>query len=143
MKINNMTLVTYDNILAAYTEKHLPQKISYAITRNIIAIEKELEVYKRSLSKIVEAYKDYFVKDDNGNIKNLSVGIPEVDVEHMDDYIKEVDDLLSIELDVELYKIDDNDFNYEDSERYDAMSAKDIIALQTILCDKNTSDVKE
>lgn len=136
MKLQNIELINYSNVLNTFSEKHLPQKISFAITKNLITISKELEPYTESLNKVLEQYKDYFVKDKNGEVQNLSVGIPEVDIEHMDDYIKDIDDLLSAELDVNLYLVDEEIFDYEDSERYDAMSAKDIIALQTILCNK-------
>ena len=138
MKVRNIDLLNCNNVLNKYAEKHLPQKISFAITKNIITISKEIEPYKKSLSKVIEAYKDFFVKDDNGEIVTMSVGIPEVDTDHIDDYLKDVDDLLNIEIDVELYFIEDSAFDYEDSDRYDAMSAIDIMALQSVLCMKQS-----
>lgn len=138
MKVRNIDLINYNNILNGFAEKHLPQKIGFAITKNIITISKELEPYQKSLEKVIENYKDFFVKDENDEIVRLSVGIPEVDTDHMDDYIKDVDELLSVEIDVELYTIEEAVFDYEDSERYDAMSATDILALRSVLCEKKS-----
>lgn len=134
MKIKNINLVVYDNTLANYGDKRLPQKISYAITKNMFIIAKELEPYRASLQKIIDAYKAYQVKNDNGEIENMNIGIPKVDSEHEHDYLSEINDLFEIETDIDLYYIDEKLFDYEDSERYDAMSAQDILNLRNVLC---------
>ena len=135
MKIQNAILITYMNILGLYADKKLPQKICYAITKNILLIENELAAYQKSLSKIIEKYNDYIEKDENDETILLPIGVPQVDDKHKDDYIREINELLSIEVDVNLYKIDENNFDYVDSERYDILSAKDIITLRNILCE--------
>ena len=40
MKVRNIDLINYNNILNGFAEKHLPQKIGFAITKNIITISK-------------------------------------------------------------------------------------------------------
>ena len=134
MKVKNIDLINYNSILSNFIEKRLPQRISFAITKNKIVIEKELEAYKKSLDKIVGGYEEFFVRNENGEVQTLSIGVPEVDVDHMDSYIKDIDELLSIEQDIDLYFLEESAFDYEDSDRYDAMSAMDIFSLQAVLC---------
>ena len=129
MKVNNFTLVNMMNNLKRFGEKKLPQKISYAIMKNIYIINKDIEIYEKSLQKIIDSYKDYFVKDEI-----LENGLPKVDDEHMEDYITEINELLAFEVDIDLYYIDEDVFNYEDSDRYDSISAADLIQLRMIIC---------
>lgn len=129
MKVNNFTLVNMMNNLKRFSEKKLPQKISYAIMKNIYIINKDIEIYEKSLQKIIDSYKDYFVKDEI-----LENGLPKVDDEHMEDYITEINELLAFEVDIDLYYIDEDVFDYEDSDRYDSISAADLIQLRMIIC---------
>lgn len=137
MKIKNIDIINYENVLEYFGDKKLPQKISYAITKNMFIISKELEPYRVSLQKIIDAYQDYQIKNSNGEIENMSIGIPKVDKEHETNYLSEVNDLINIETNIELYHIGEDVFDYQDSERYDAMSAQDIITLQSVLCKMN------
>ena len=120
MKVNNFTLVNIMNNLKRFGEKKLPQKISYAIMKNIYIINKDIEIYEKSLQKIIDSYKDYFVKDEI-----LENGLPKVDDEHMEDYITEINELLAFEVDIDLYYIDED---------YDSISAADLIQLRMIIC---------
>lgn len=134
MKIKNYTLINYDNILSQYADKRFPQKISYAITKNIMLVGKELEAYRTSLKKIMDSYSEFFEKDEKGNPVNLPIGIPKVDEAHMDDYTNEINDLLQIEVDVNLFKISDDAFDYSD-DKYDVLTPAEIITLSQIMCD--------
>lgn len=138
MKATNMLLLTYENILEFYSNKSFPQKISYAIMKNMVAISNELEPYRKSMNKVLENYKDYFIKDKNGEPILSEIGVPKVDEEHTKDYKADIDELLNLEIDVnDLYSIDEDVFEYEDSERYDSMNARDIINLKAVLCNNN------
>lgn len=139
MKIKNVELVSVAQTLDLFAEKYLPQKISYAITRNITMIGSDLQCYSKSLDKILKTYNDFVVKDDKGKIVKLPIGVPKVDDKHIEEYLKEINELLNIEVDIDFYTIDDDLFDYEDN-KYDPMSAKDILALQKILC-KQKGDV--
>ena len=88
-----------------------------------------IEIYEKSLQKIIDSYKEYFVKDET-----LENGLPKVDDEHMEDYITEINELLAFEVDIDLYYIDEDVFDYEDSDRYDSISAADLIQLRMIIC---------
>lgn len=136
MKITNGTLINMINVLNKCGQKKLPQKISYAITKNTINLSGDYECYSKSIQKIISDYKDYIIKDENGKQKVSDIGLPIVDDAHMADYISEINELLKIEIDVNLYTIDDSVFDYDDS-KYDALTAREMLQLQTILCENN------
>lgn len=137
MKVKNIDLVAIMNRLDSYGTKKLPQKISYAITRNLMLISTEYNIYEKALNKIFETYQDDMVKDDDGNIKYSNVGVPIVSDSVFDEYNREISDLLCIEVDIDLYHIPKESFDYSDETgRYDAMSPRDIMILESILCEK-------
>ena len=135
MKMSNYTMVNVLNTLNSFGNKKLPQKISYAITRNIMIFRKEYEFYEREFGKLLVKYDKEIEKDVDGNMVHNKDGIPVVNGEASKDFYNELNELLRIELDVNIYQIPSDVFDYEDSERYDAMSASEIIQLQSIMCD--------
>lgn len=137
MKMTNLVMVNLMNTLQAYSAKKLPQKISFAITRNLIKISKEYEIYDTQLKKLFETYSDHIIKDKDGNDKTNTNGIPIVDDSVKTEFNEQIKDLLNIEIDLNMYLVDPEIFNYDDKGIYDAMSAQDIIVLQSVLCDMN------
>lgn len=137
MKMTNLVMVNLMNTLQAYSAKKLPQKISFAITRNLMKISKEYEAYDSQLKKLFESYSDHIIKDEDGNNKINASGIPIVDDSVKTEFNEQIKDLLDIEIDIDIYLIDPEIFNYDDKGIYDAMSAQDIIVLQSVLCDMN------
>ncbi len=133
MKITNGTLINMINVLNMCGQKKLPQKINYAITKNIINLNGDYKCYSKSIQKIVSDYGDYILKDDDGKQMVSNVGLPMVDDSHMADYISEINELLGIEINVNLYTIDDSVFDYDDS-KYDVLTAQEMLQLQTIVC---------
>ena len=142
MVLKNKDILTRVNILNGYCAKRFPQRISYAITRNVMIFSDEIESYNKELKKILDNYKEYYVKDDKGEpqIDKVS-GLPVIMPERSNDFMQEVMELLEIEIDVKPYFIDESLFDYDD-EKYDTMSAIDIINLQSVLCDKS-AETKE
>ena len=57
MKIKNLELIVIINILSSFNDKKLPQKISYAITRNYMILEKEYQYYDKEIKKIFSQYE--------------------------------------------------------------------------------------
>ena len=136
MKFSNIEIVNMMNLLEKYSNSKLPQKIGYAITRNLIMISKEYQVYETQLKKIFDTYDEYVIKDNEGNAVVNDFGIPTVKEEKSDEFYKELTDLLNIKIDLNLYWIDEEVFNYDDAAGlYDALPAKEILTLQSILCD--------
>ena len=140
MKITNFTMINMINILQSYSDKKLPQKISFAITRNLMKITKEYSVYDTQLKKLFESYSDHMVKDDDGNVQTYDSGIPIVDDSIKAEFDEQISELLNIEIEVDMYYIDPEVFDYDDKGIYDAMSAQDIMVLQSILCKQDNEE---
>lgn len=137
MKMTNLTMINVMNTLNAYSNKKLPQKISFAITKNLLVINKEYQAYEIELKKIFNEYADYFIMDENGNKTYNNQGIPLVTEEKSTEYQNDIYELLSIDVDVDLYLIDLDCFDYDDRfNNYDNLSAHEIATLQSIICKK-------
>ena len=135
MKIKNIDIVNITNLLGACSNKKLPQRIAYAIMKNMKVLDKDISIYQEMLRKIFDAYEQYSEKDKNGEIKLNEHGIPIVDKEHNDTFYNEINDLLSLEVDVEFYKIQEDAFDYDEGDRYDPLSVQEMINLYKVLCE--------
>ena len=93
MKYKNIEVVSIVNFLNSISEKKLPQKISYAIMRNTSNFQKECNYYEQALKKILEGYKDFFVKKSDDELAMTSIGVPLVDNKHMEEYMEEIQEL--------------------------------------------------
>lgn len=140
MKITNFTMINMINILQSYSDKKLPQKISFAITRNLMKVTKEYGVYDTQLKKLFESYSDHMVKNDDGNMQTYDSGIPIVDDSIKAEFDEQISELLNIEIEVDMYYINPDVFDYDDKGIYDAMSAQDIMVLQSILCKQDNEE---
>ena len=140
-KITNAILISFIKILDGVSKKKMPQKISYAITKNIINLSKEYECYETELNKIFNEYSNNFVLDDNGN-KTLDVnGIPIVQDNVKENYFNSLNNLLNLDIEVSIYTIDDKYFDYDDLDgRYDVLSPIEMIQLQNIICDGDNNE---
>lgn len=142
MVLKNKEILANVNTLDRYCAKRFPQRISYAITRNAKIFADEIDTYNKELKKILDNYREYYVMGDNGEPKiDEASGLPEIAPEHANDFMLEIMELLEIEIDVKPYFIDESLFDY-DGEKYDAMSAIDIMNLQNVLCN-NSAEIKE
>lgn len=143
MKYKNIEVVSIVNFLNSISEKKLPQKISYAIMRNTSNFQKECNYYEQALKKILEGYKDFFVKKSDNELVMTSIGVPLVDNKHMKEYMEEIQELLDIEVEIQIYKIDSKDFDYEDPNgKYDVLTVKELLQLTNLFCkeDKQNND---
>ncbi len=139
MKVTNFVLVNMINTLNEYQDKKLPQKISYAIMRNMMTLTNDYEIYDKQLKKLFSDYDEHIIKDINGNPQLSNNGIPIVDEDTTQEFNEQITDLLNIEIEIELYQISDDVFLYDDSEKFDALSPNDILVLRSILCKENNS----
>lgn len=136
-KFKNSEIINAMNILGAFEDKKLPQKISYAILKNSSIISNEYNIYSKSLKKLFNDYDEYFEKDKDGNLRIDKVtGVPLVkDREIKNEFSKELEDLLLTEVEIDLYYIPENVFEYDDSNgRYDSLTAKEIFLLMNLIC---------
>lgn len=101
MKLTNRRIVNDSNFLGGLIHKQLPVKVSYAISKNISKIERELDIYNKERQKLLDKY---CVKDEKGeNIIDENNQLKIAD-EHLDTWNKEINELLDIEVDIYIHK---------------------------------------
>lgn len=133
MKYRNIEVVQIVRFLDKISERKLPQKINYAIMKNLDSFQKENQFYEKSLNKIIESYKDFLVKDSEGNFAISDIGVPMVDKGHIEDYKNEISELINLEVDVKIYQVPESIFDYEDANgKYDAVSGSEILKFVKI-----------
>lgn len=138
MKYRNIEVVQIVRFLDKISERKLPQKINYAIMKNLDSFQKENQFYEKSLNKIIESYKDFLVKDSEGNFVISDIGVPMVDKDHIEDYKNEISELINLEVDVKIYQVPESIFDYEDANgKYDAVSGSEILKFVKVFGEKN------
>lgn len=120
MKLNlsNERVVNTINALSKLNNAQLPIKVAYAISKNVNKIESELKVYNTEKAKLVNKYGE---KDKEGKLKVGENGNVPLKEEHIEDYNRDIKELLSIEneMDIHMIKLDDllnSDYNISPSE---------------------------
>ena len=101
MKITIRKILNDTNSLAVISQKQLPIKVSYAIAKNIKKLESELDIYNKERQKLIDKY---CIKDEEGNNvidENNNLKIAD---EHIDNWNKEINDLMDIEVDIDIHK---------------------------------------
>ena len=79
-KMTNYEMVQILNNLKLFENKKLPQKISYAIVKNIMALTKEYDVYIKQLEKLINEAKqeDKLELTEDGNIIETENHLPKI-----------------------------------------------------------------
>ncbi len=120
MKLNlsNERIVNTINALSKLNNAQLPIKVAYAISKNVNKIESELKVYNTEKAKLVNKYGE---KDKEGKLKVGENGNVTLKEEHIEDYNRDIKELLSIEneMDIHMIKLDDllnSDYNISPAE---------------------------
>ena len=120
MKLNlsNERIVNTINALSKLNNAQLPINVAYAISKNVNKIESELKVYNTEKAKLVNKYGE---KDKEGKLKVGENGNVSLKEEHIEDYNRDIKELLSIEneMDIHMIKLDDllnSDYNISPSE---------------------------
>lgn len=104
MMIKNGRLANSIDVLNKLTTMDLNIKVSYVVAKNISKIDKELEIYNKEKSKLIEKYGE---KDEDGKLKIREDGkINIVDLENWNKDIKELND---IENEIDIHKINEED----------------------------------
>lgn len=144
MKITNIGLLELNTYLSQYEDKKLPQKIAFAIMKNLSTLAKEQQLYQDALKKILQKYEEHFEKNEDGQNKTLENGLPVISKEYEKDFYEEINELLMIENEIEPYYIDKKVFEYEDTNgKYDVLSAKELFLLMSVLCKPEETEEKE
>ncbi|WP_291649946.1 hypothetical protein [Clostridium sp.] len=101
MKISNEKLVNSIGILSKLTQMELPIKLSYALSKNITKIDRELAVYNKERQKLIEKYGE---KDEEGKLKTKEDGT--INITDIDNFNSDLKEILEIETEVDIHVID-------------------------------------
>ena len=125
LKLSNEKIVNDSNTLSTISQKQLPIKASYAIAKNVSKIEVELKIYNTERQKLIEKYaekgEDGKVKSENGSIK--------IQKEHIEDWNKDMKELMAIENEIDIHKFSMNEF---DGKAYD-LSPSEFMAIDYMI----------
>lgn len=136
-KMTNYEMVQILNNLKLFENKKLPQKISYAIVKNIMTLTKEYDVYIKQLEKLINEAKqeDKLELTEDGNIIETENHLPKIKSEYAEEFSNDLEDLLLFHLDIDYTYLDENVFDYEETDRYDVLSPVEVFTLRNCLCE--------
>lgn len=106
MKLSNERLVNSIGVLSKLTNMELPIKLSYALSKNITKIDRELEVYNKERQKLIEKYGE---KDKEGKLKTKEDGT--INILDIDSFNKDLKEILEIETEIDIHTIDLENIN--------------------------------
>ena len=123
MKLKNRDIVNFINGCTALKEKKLPIKIGYAVHRNILSLAEAAEASNVARENIIEEHAE---KDSEGKpvVKDNSYVFKDTQR-----FNKDLEELLSIDTEVNLHTISEKDIEKYDDSRYDALTLSDIDTL--------------
>lgn len=100
VKLTNKEIIAILNNSNFITSRPLPIKASYAISKNINKLNKEIEVYESERMKLINKYAE---KDDAGE---LIIEDGKYKINNINEFNKESNELLSFENELEIHMID-------------------------------------
>ncbi|NWK12777.1 hypothetical protein [Clostridium cadaveris] len=106
MKLSNEVLINSINVLSKLNNMELNIKVSYAIAKNIDKLEKELKVYNDQKKKLIEKYS---VKGEAGNVKVNEDGTINIQEDKVQDWNKDINELITLENEVDIHQINVED----------------------------------
>ncbi|MEN8079148.1 hypothetical protein ABFP60_19485 [Clostridioides difficile] len=106
MKLSNEKILNTINVLGNLNNAQLPIKVAYAVSKNINKIESELKAYNTEKAKLIDKYSE---KDEEGKVISNEQGHVTIKNEHIEDWNRDINELLSIENEIDIHKIQLND----------------------------------
>ena len=107
-----MITVTLENIinsaesLRALAQKELKGKTAYRVSRMLRELDKEYSLFNETRAELI---KKYGKKDENGELVVSENGDYTLEQEHIEDFYKEINELLKNEVELTVDKIDIDD----------------------------------
>lgn len=127
MKFTLKELVDKYQVFGDIAAKKLPVKLSYAISKNMMALEKEAKIIDDNRIKLAQTYSE---KNEDGTPKVVNNSYVVSDIESFN---KELNEYYKTDVDVEICKVSSNELDKLDDPRYDVLSPAEITALQFML----------
>lgn len=123
VKLTNKEILEKVNVLGEISSRKLPVKVSYAISKNISKVERELKHYNKERQKLIE---EYCLKEDDGTLKITDRNY-DIDPERLEDFNKEINELQEIEVEMDIHK-----FNIELLNSYE-MSPGELMCIDFMI----------
>lgn len=95
MKLSNEKILNTINVLGNLNNTQLPIKLAYAISKNINKIDIELKTYNDEKVKLINKYAEN--SNEHGHII--------IEEKHKEDWNNDISELLSIENEIDIHKI--------------------------------------
>ncbi len=108
-------------------KKNFPTKVSFAIAKNQKAISDVIEIIEEQRKKICEKYAE---RDENGIVKVENGSYVISDLQSLN---AEYGELMEIETEVEIQKLEESDLERCGEGKYDAVSPDDVRILQLMI----------
>lgn len=108
MKLSNERLVNSIGVLSKLTNMELPIKLSYAFSKNITKIDRELVAYNKERQKLIEKYGE---KDKEGKLKTKEDST--INILDIDSFNKDLKEILEIKTEVDIHLIDLENINVD------------------------------
>ena len=102
MKLSNEKILNTINVLGNLNNTQLPIKLAYAISKNINKIDIELKTYNDEKAKLINKYAE---KDKEGKVISNEHGHIIIEEKHKEDWNNDISELLSIENEIDIHKI--------------------------------------
>ena len=106
LTLSNERIVNTINVLGDLNNAKLPVKVAYAITKNINKINSELKAYNEEKAKLIDKYAE---KDKEGKLKADEYGNVTLKEEYIQDWNRDIAELLSIENEIDIHMINLDD----------------------------------
>ena len=129
---------TFDQ-LANIKGKRLPVRMSLAIARNYRMLRDICDDIDESRIDIIRRYAE---KDESGEVKTNDLGHAVLKNECVDDLSKDMDELYSSDIDIELAQINIEDVEKCDLDKFDSLSVDEMSAIECMICE-NGGDISE
>lgn len=127
MRIKNKEIRILAEKMKEIEKKNFPVKVSFVLARNQKTIADILQTLEGQRKKLCEKYAE---RDENGNIKTEDNAYVIRDVQSLK---KEYQELLEIETELELQKIEEADLEKCGEGKYDAISPDDAHFFQYMI----------
>ena len=128
MKMTLVDVLNRQRTLATLADKKLPYKLAYAISKNLVKFQAEVELIEKSRKSIIE---NYAVKDENGEMV-IEENQYKIEEGKMEEFNAEFSDYMSTETDVEIFTIPETVLEANDS-RFDVLTVAQIFALDFMI----------
>lgn len=137
MKIKLAEVRQRHQALCTLASKKLPVKLSYAIGKNIMKLQEEMDVIEKERIKLVEQYA---VKEEDGSFKNVDGHYDIGDNEQQ--LNAEYSELLNMDTEMEIHTVPEYIVECMDDPRYDVLTAAELIAIEFMLEHQTSEEVE-